>query len=143
MTDQNHETTNRKPEPSNLAGPKILLVEDNALNRELVVDLLEMESYCVLQAISGEQGLALARAEKPDLILMDMQLPGLDGLAITRLLKSDPATRDIPVIALTAYAMRGDDEKVYQAGCVAYIPKPIDTRQFAATLARFLKLDDR
>ncbi len=128
----------RRSEPPFSGKSKILVVEDNPLNMELAVDLLELAGYAVLQAATAEEGLELARAEKPALILMDMQLPGLDGLAAARALKADPATRDIPIVALTAYAMRGDAEKMYQAGCAGYIAKPIDTRQFAQTVAQFL-----
>lgn len=132
------EIANRKSQIENRKS-RILVVEDNPLNMELVVDLLELEGYSALQATTGEEGLEMAHAEKPDLILMDMQLPGLDGFDATRRLKNDPATRDIPVVAITAYAMRGDAEKMYQAGCAGYIPKPIDIHQFAQTVARFLK----
>ena len=121
-----------------MAGETILVVEDNMLNLELISDLLEVHGYRVLKATAGAGALKQSQSEHPDLILMDIQLPGLDGLTITGILKDDPGTRDIPVIALTAHAMRGDEEKALQAGCNAYISKPIDTRQLPITLRSFL-----
>jgi len=118
---------------------KILVVEDDPLNMELVSDLLTVHGYTVLQATTGQEALALAAREQPDLILMDIGLPGMDGLAACRALKADPTTVAIPVVALTAYAMRGDEEKIMAAGCDGYITKPIDTRQFAHIVARFLR----
>ena len=124
-----------------MAGETILVVEDNMLNLELISDLLEVHGYRVLKATAGAEALKQSQSEHPDLILMDIQLPGLDGLTITGILKDDPGTRDIPVIALTAHAMRGDEEKALQAGCNAYISKPIDTRQLPITLRSFLDRD--
>jgi len=121
------------------ANRKILVVEDDPLNMELVSDLLTVHGYTVLQATTGQEALALAAREQPDLILMDIGLPGMDGLAACRALKADPTTVAIPVVALTAYAMRGDEEKIMAAGCDGYITKPIDTRQFAHIVARFLR----
>jgi len=117
---------------------KILIIEDNPLNLELVFDLLEIEGYDILQAETGYDGIELAKTEKPDLIVMDIQLPGMDGLSATRLLKADPETMDIPIVALTANAMKGDDQKVFDAGCTGYIPKPIDTRKLPEQIAGFL-----
>lgn len=122
-----------------MAGETVLVVEDNPLNMELVTDLLEAAGYCVRQASTAEEGIRLVRAERPGLILMDFSLPGMDGLSATAVLKSDPVTREIPVIALTAHAMKGDEEKARAAGCVAYITKPIDTREFPKTIARFVQ----
>lgn len=122
-----------------MAGAKILVIEDQALNLELVTDLLEAAAYTVRQARSAEEGLRLAREEPPDLILMDIRLPGMDGHAAVRLLKQDPRTRRIPTVALTAQAMKGDDEQARVAGFDGYITKPIDTRSFADTVARFLE----
>lgn len=104
---------------------KILVVEDNPANMKLACLLLRNAGHRVLCAVDAETGLALARADRPDLILMDIQLPGMDGLAATALLKQDPATAAIPVIALTAMAMKEDQEKTKAAGCDAYIAKPL------------------
>jgi two-component system, cell cycle response regulator DivK len=112
----------------------ILIVEDNPTNMKLSTFLLESADYTVLAATSAEIGLTLARAERPDLILMDIQLPGMDGLQATALLKADAATRDIPVIALTALAMKGDEARILAAGCDGYIAKPLDYKDFLAVI---------
>ena len=101
----------------------------------LATFLLKSAGYGVLSAVDAEAGLALARTEQPDLVLMDIQLPGMDGLQATAVLKGDPATRDIPVIALTALAMKGDEERIRAAGCDGYIAKPLAYREFLATIA--------
>ena len=103
----------------------ILVVEDHPQNLELVTDLLESAGYRVLTATTAEEGLVLTSAHAPDLVLMDIRLPGLDGLTATRMLKEDPATRTIPVIALTAYAMPEDRERIRDAGCEGYLTKPL------------------
>lgn len=108
---------------------RILVIEDNPINMKLAVLLLQKEGHDVLQAVDAEDGIRLAREQLPQLILMDMQLPGMDGLAATRLLKADAATRDIRIVALTALAMTGDRERVATAGCDGYIPKPIHYRE--------------
>src|ERR671938_1482156 len=105
---------------------KVLLIEDNELNRDMLSRRLQRKGYDVIMTVDGQQGVATARAEKPDLILMDMSLPVLDGWEATRLLKADPETRAIPVIALTAHAMSGDREKALEAGCDDYDTKPIE-----------------
>lgn len=117
---------------------RILVVEDNSLNLELVTDLLEATGFSVTCARTAEEGLRLAREELPELILMDLSLPGMDGLAATRALRADPATRHILVIALTAHAMRGDREMAVIAGCDDYLAKPIDTRTFPNHIRNFL-----
>jgi two-component system cell cycle response regulator DivK len=104
---------------------KILIIEDNAANMKLACLLLRNAGHEVITAVDAETGLTLARADHPELILMDIQLPGMDGLAATALLKHDPATATIPVIALTAMAMKADQEKSHMAGCDAYIAKPL------------------
>lgn len=114
---------------------RVLVVEDNTANMTLATFLLEHAGHVVLSATDAESGLALARAEQPDLILMDIQLPGMDGLAATALLKGAAETRSIPVIALTALAMRGDEERIRAAGCDGYIAKPIRYQEFLATIA--------
>ena len=105
---------------------KILLVEDNEMNRDMLSRRLIRSGYQVVMAVQGEEGVALARSATPDLVLMDMSLPVLDGWEATRLLKSDPATREIPVIALTAHAMSGDREKAREAGCDDFDTKPVE-----------------
>jgi two-component system cell cycle response regulator DivK len=114
---------------------KILIVEDNPDNMTLAVLLLTSAGHTVLSAIDAEGGLLLARSDRPDLILMDIHLPGMDGLEATGLLKRDPATRSIPVIALTALAMKGDEERIRGAGCDGYIAKPMSIHHFLATVA--------
>jgi two-component system cell cycle response regulator DivK len=114
---------------------KILIVEDHPDNMTLAVLLLKSAGHTVLSAVDAEAGLTLARAELPNLILMDVQLPGMDGLAATALLKQDSATRAIPVIALTALAMKGDEERIRAAGCNGYIAKPMGVHQFLAAVA--------
>jgi two-component system, cell cycle response regulator DivK len=112
----------------------ILVVEDNTANMTLAVYLLESVGHTVLSATDAEAGLALARAQHPDLILMDIQLPGMDGLEATGILKADELTKSIPVIALTALAMKGDEERIRAAGCDGYIAKPLDYKGFLATI---------
>src|ERR1700690_2367319 len=113
---------------------KILIIEDNPANMTLAVFLLQSAGHTVLSATDAEAGLPLARDERPDLILMDIQLPGMDGLQATALLKGDEATRAIPVIALTALAMRGDEDRILAAGCDGYIAKPMRYRDFLAAV---------
>ena len=117
---------------------RILIVEDNPANMKLAVFILERNGHQAIQAVDAETGLRAAREQKPDLILMDVQLPGMDGLEATRILKADAATRAIPVLALTAMAMRGDEERVRAAGCDGYVAKPIDYKTFLAQLQRVL-----
>lgn len=118
-------------------GHRILIVEDNEANQLLASSVLEREGYSVDLAASSDQALAVIADHSPDLILMDVQLPGQDGLSFTRRLKSDPATSGIPVVALTALAMMGDRERTLEAGCSGYIAKPIDTRTFADQVSKF------
>lgn len=122
-----------------MAGKKILIVEDNLLNLELVQDLLELSGYQVLAATMAEDGIEIAKSEIPDLILMDIRLPGINGLDAIKMLKQHPSTRDIPVVALTANAMPGDRQKALECGSAGYIPKPINTRQFPAQIADYLR----
>lgn len=114
---------------------KVLIVENNPTNMRLTAFLLRSAGHTVLSATDAEAGLALAREEQPNLILMDIQLPGMDGLAATVTLKADSATRAIPVIALTALAMKGDEERIRAAGCDGYIAKPMRYQEFLATVA--------
>jgi two-component system, cell cycle response regulator DivK len=114
--------------------PTVLIVEDNPANMTLAVFLLQSAGHKVLKALDAEAGLALAREEHPDLILMDIQLPGMDGLEATALLKSSELTAKIPVIALTALAMKGDEERIRAAGCDGYIAKPMRYQEFLAAI---------
>jgi CheY-like chemotaxis protein len=121
-----------------MAHRTILVVEDNPLNRELVVDLLEGAGYTVLQADEGVGLLERVKAAQPGLILLDLQLPGLDGVTLARQLKADRATREIPVLAMTAYARLEDQERAMEAGCDGYLRKPLDTQGFLQAVARHL-----
>ena len=118
-----------------MAGEKILLVEDNPVNRRLAEFLLRSQGYQVLQAETAQQAFEIVKNEKPALIVMDIQLPGMDGLEATKKLKENPATSDIPIVAVTSYAMKGDREKALAAGCAGYITKPIDKATFVQEVA--------
>ena len=117
----------------------ILVIEDNELNMKLVRSLLKMGNYDVIEAIDAEKGMQLARKNHPDLILMDIQLPGIDGLSATKILKADPVLQEIPIVALTSHAMEGDDKKALDVGCNGYIAKPIDTKNFLTTIGQFIQ----
>ncbi len=116
----------------------ILIVEDNDLNMKLFHDLLEAHGYTTLQTRDGKQALELAKQHHPDLIIMDIQLPETSGLEVTRWIKSDDAIKHIPIIAVTAFAMKGDEEKIREGGCEAYIAKPISVAQFIDTVKTFV-----
>jgi CheY-like chemotaxis protein len=122
-----------------MPGEPILIVDDNVMNLKLIRVLLAGEGYDVRTAGDAAEALAVLRTFTPRMILMDIQLPGVDGLELTRRLKAAPETRNVIVLALTAYAMKGDAQRMLEAGCDGYIAKPIDTREFPATIARFLK----
>ena len=117
----------------------VLVVEDTPVNMKLVAMLLQKEGYGVLQARTAEEGIALARDKRPALVLMDVNLPGVDGLQATRILKSDERTKAIPVVAVTALAMQGDEERIRAAGCDGYVAKPIRYRQFLQEVANVLR----
>jgi two-component system, cell cycle response regulator DivK len=121
-----------------MAGEKLLVVEDNPVNRRLVEFLLRSQGYRVFEAATAQEAFELLKTERIDLILMDVQLPGLDGLEATKGLKADPRTSDIPIIAVTSYAMKGDREKALAAGCVGYITKPIDKAILLEEVANLL-----
>ncbi len=121
-----------------MAGERILIVDDNATNLTLVAYLMRSNGYEVTTAGDADAAVAEIAARTPRLILMDLQLPGVDGLELTRRLKADPATRDIVIVAVTAYAMKGDQDKALAAGCDDYVTKPIDTRALPQTVARHL-----
>jgi CheY-like chemotaxis protein len=118
---------------------RILVVDDNPTNLKLVCDVLEFEGYQVFKAADAEAATQLLRVNPPDLILMDIALPGMDGLTLTRKLKANEKTKNILVIALTAFAMKGDDQKAFAAGADGYITKPIDTRNLPDLIAQFLE----
>jgi CheY-like chemotaxis protein len=120
----------------------ILVVEDNTLNMKLVRGLIKIGKYHMLEANDAELGIQLVREKRPDLVLMDIQLPGMDGLSATKIIKEDPELKDTPIVALTSYAMQGDKEKALAAGCTGYIAKPIDTRKFLKTVSQYLKDDN-
>ncbi|HEY7990738.1 MAG TPA: response regulator [Stellaceae bacterium] len=117
---------------------RVLIVEDNDLNMKLFHDLLEAHGYDTLQTKDGLEALQLAREHHPDLILMDIQLPEVSGLEVTKWIKEDDALKDIPIVAVTAFAMKGDEEKIREGGCEAYIAKPISISHFLDTVKRFL-----
>lgn len=127
-----------------MAGEKILLVEDNPVNRRLAEFLLRSQGYRVREAPTAEEAFEILKTDRPDLILMDLQLPGMDGLRAVKQLKQDPAMQDIPVVAVTSYAMKGDRERAQEAGCSSYITKPIDKttllEEVASQLARSRRL---
>lgn len=116
----------------------VLIVEDDPRNMKLIRDLLQHHGYATLEARNGEEGIKLAIEKRPDLILMDIQMPVMDGLEATRIIKANAMTKDIPVVALTSYAMRGDEDRLLQAGCDGYIAKPIDTRNFPREISAYL-----
>ena len=130
-----------------MASEKILLVEDNEVNRRLAGFLLRSQGYQVREATTALEAFEILEHEQPDLIVMDIQLPGMDGLEVTRKLKGQPTTAHIPVIAVTSYAMRGDREKALAAGCAGYVTKPIDKTTFIQEVATGLgsksKIEDR
>ncbi len=125
-----------------MAGEPILIVDDNPVNLKLIRVLLAGEGYTVRTAVDAEEALAALETFRPRLILMDVQLPGMDGLELTRRLKADPAMDGVVIVALTAYAMKGDEQKALDAGCDGYIPKPIDTRTLPGVVATYLRHGD-
>ncbi len=116
----------------------VLICEDNKLNMKLFHDLLTAQGYAIIQTTDGMEALDMAQKHKPDLILMDIQLPGVSGLEVTKWIKEDDETRHIPVIAITAFAMKGDEARIKDGGCEAYIAKPISVTDFLTTIRRFL-----
>ncbi|WP_353860531.1 response regulator [Azospirillum formosense] len=118
---------------------RVLIVEDNELNMKLFHDLLEAHGYATLQTRNGMDALSIAREHRPDLILMDIQLPEVSGLEVTRWIKDDPELASIPIIAVTAFAMKGDEEKIREGGCEDYIAKPISVSKFLQAVQKFLR----
>jgi two-component system cell cycle response regulator DivK len=135
---QNSEAIAGRQPQARQRGKTVLIVEDNELNMKLFHDLLDAHGYRTLQTRNGFDALALAREHRPHLILMDIQLPEVSGLEVTKWLKDDEGLRDIPVIAVTAFAMKGDEERIRQGGCEAYISKPISIGTFLDTVRRYL-----
>lgn len=117
---------------------RVLAIEDHEDNRRILRDLLESVGYELIEATTGEEGIALAETQLPDLILMDIQLPGLDGYETTRRIKANPALQRVPIIAVTSYALSGDDVKAFAAGCDAYVTKPFSPRELLAKIREFL-----
>lgn len=119
-----------------MSAKTILYIEDNEVNRRLVQDLLRLTSYKLLEAVDGESGMAMARKERPDLILMDVQLPKISGIEATRTLRREPATADTPIIAITSFALAGDEQKALEAGATAYMAKPYSPRDLLELIRR-------
>ena len=122
-----------------MAGERVLVIDDNAVNRRLAQVLLHSRGYEVCEAATAPEAFALLTDTMPDVILMDLRLPGMDGLTATKRLKADPTTQHIPVVAVTSYAMKGDEERAREAGCCAYVTKPLDKTFFLETVARVLQ----
>ncbi len=120
-----------------MANRNVLVIEDNKLNMKLMRGIFQLSNYQIIEALDAETGIRLAREHHPFLILMDIQLPGMDGLAATQLIKSNPKLKDIPVVALTSFAMQGDEEKALESGCDGYITKPIDVQHVLKTIDEF------
>ncbi len=116
----------------------ILIIEDEPKNVTLLRDLLQVSGYKTIEATDGKQGVELAKSKKPDLILMDVQMPVMDGLEATRILKADATTSNIPVLALTSYAMTGDEERILEAGCDGYLAKPFDIKELLKEVSKYL-----
>ena len=138
MADSGSLATIRLETPMNGSAKTVLVVEDNDLNMKLFHDLLEAHGYNILQTKDGMEAMRLAREHHPDLILMDIQLPEVSGLEVTKWLKEDDALKSIPVVAITAFAMKGDEEKIRSGGCEGYIAKPISVTSFLETVARLV-----
>ncbi len=119
-------------------GKRILVIEDHEENRRILRDLLTHAAYEMLEAVSGEEGVAVARRERPDLILMDIQLPGMDGYEVTRRIRAEAPLRAVPIVAVTSYALSGDEQKALAAGCDAYVTKPFSPRALLATIRAHL-----
>jgi two-component system cell cycle response regulator DivK len=138
MTYQDRSSSIKGGPPGRQGRKTILIVEDNELNMKLFHDLLDAHGYATVQTRNGSEALSLARAHRPDLIIMDIQLPEVSGLEVTRWLKDDETLKTIPVVAVTAFAMKGDEERIRQGGCEAYISKPISVGGFLQTVRQFI-----
>jgi two-component system cell cycle response regulator DivK len=138
VTQQNELAAGRRPTGQEAKPKTVLVVEDHELNMKLFHDLLQIGGYSILQAREAMEGLKMARGHHPDLIIMDIQLPEVSGLEMTKWIKEDDALKAIPIIAVTAFAMKGDEEKIREGGCEAYIAKPISVTNFLKTVQQFL-----
>ena len=138
MSKQNGAAAVSQPNGQVTTAKTILIVEDNDLKMKHFHALLETRGYNVLQARDGMEGLRLAREHHPDLIIMDIQLPGVSGLVVAKSIKDDEKLKDIPIIAVTAFALKGDEERMREGGCAAYLAKPISTPNFLKTVAQYL-----
>ena len=124
-----------------MSGKNVMVVEDNEKNRKLMRVVLKAKGYNVIEATTGEEALTILKNQKPDIILMDIQLPGIDGLTLVRQIKADPLIKDIPIIAVTAYAMKGDEQKFMECGCDSYVSKPINTQELPLVVEKYIKKD--
>lgn len=122
-----------------MSDKNVMVVEDNEKNRKLMRVVLKAKGYNVIEATTGEEALTILKKQKPDIILMDIQLPGIDGLTLVKQIKADTTTKDIPIIAVTAYAMKGDEQKILDTGCNAYVSKPINTQELPLVIEKYIK----
>ena len=122
-----------------MSDKNVMVVEDNEKNRKLMRVVLKAKGYNVIEATTGEEALNLLNNQKPDIILMDIQLPGIDGLTLIKQIKASVVTKDIPIIAVTAYAMKGDEQKILDTGCNAYVSKPINTQELPLIVEKYIK----
>jgi len=122
-----------------MSDKNVMVVEDNEKNRKLMRVILKAKGFNVIEATTGEEALGILKNQKPDIILMDIQLPGVDGLTLTKQIKADATSSSIPIIAVTAHAMKGDEQKILDAGCDGYISKPVNTQELPFTVERYIK----
>lgn len=122
-----------------MSDKNVMVVEDNEKNRKLMRVVLKAKGYNVIEATTGEEALGILKHQMPDIILMDIQLPGIDGLTLVKQIKADAITKDIPIIAVTAYAMKGDEQKFLETGCDAYVSKPINTQELPLVIEKYIK----
>lgn len=122
-----------------MSDKNVMVVEDNEKNRKLMRVVLKAKGYNVIEATTGEEALNLLKNQKPNIILMDIQLPGIDGLTLIKQIKADSVTKEIPIIAVTAYAMKGDEQKILDTGCEAYMSKPINTQELPLVIEKYIK----
>ena len=122
-----------------MSDKNVMVVEDNEKNRKLMRVVLNAKGYNIIEAATGEEALNLLKNQKPDIILMDIQLPGIDGLTLIKQIKASVITKDIPIIAVTAYAMKGDEQKILDTGCNAYVSKPINTQELPLIVEKYIK----
>lgn len=126
-----------------MSDKNVMVVEDNEKNRKLMRVVLKAKGYNIIEAATGEEALNLLKNQKPDIILMDIQLPGIDGLTLIKQIKASVVTKDIPIIAVTAYAMKGDEQKILDTGCNAYVSKPINTQELPLIVEKYIKKNEQ